>query len=321
MKKIIYYLSALWIAAAFAYALYENFTEAGLYAKLLSWQLETFGSASVKVTTVIASLIYGAPGIIGLSMTRSARTPPDPIAAQRNTGILLLAFGLIIILAGIGGYFISVTYASRQNTSSESASAPKLVSVDLDNAIEIPSTDGAEGASVTGWLRRDETYLLEEKGYGNKKTVFCPIVGARWKPSEPVKVFLRADPATPIALYRPPVSNLPDGRKFPKGFVQIDFNTQTPLQSTIEGTLHPGKLPDYVSSFFNKEGIKVADDHVVLEAKPFYDGPRQSEWEKFAMTSHLLTYIAVPLGLVICLMSLIPFARWRKLQSQLTDAR
>jgi len=320
MKKIIFYLSAFWIAAAFAYALYEKFNEAGLFALLLSWQLENFGQASINITVVITSLIYGAPGFIGLSMTRSASTTPDPVVAQRNTGILLLVFGFIVILVGISGYLINVAYTSGQSTTDETVGAPRLVSVDLDNSTEIPPTSGAEGASVTGWLRRNETYLLEEKGYSAKKTVFCPLVGAMWKPSDPVKIIVRADPATPIAVYRPPVSNLPEGRKLPKGFVQVDFNAQTPLQSTIEGTLHPGKLPDYVAAFFSKAGVKVADDYVVLEAKPFYDGPRRSEWEKFAMTSYLLTYIAVPLGAVICLLSLIPFARWRKLRVHQANA-
>ena len=312
VKKLLFYVSLLWVIAAFAYAFYEQSTEAGLYAKLLGWQLETFGSAGIKLTTLGAGIIYGLPGLIILSLTRSAPRPPDPVAGQRNAAILLLAFGLLLILVGIGAYVLNMTHTPRSSAEGESASAPRLVSVDLDSAAGIPPADGADGVAVTGWLRRDAQYMLEEKGYVSKKTIFCPFVGARWSASEPVKVFLRADPTAPIAVNRPAGGGTPAGFKLPKGFVPVDFAAQTPLRVTIEGLVRPGRLPDYVAASFSKEGVKVAGDYVVLEAKPFFEGGVRSEWDKFAETSYLLTYLTVPLGVMFCLLSLIPFVRWRK---------
>lgn len=320
VKKLLFYLSAVWVTAAFAYAFYEKFNEAGLYARLLGWQLETFGRAYITPTLLCVCLIYGSPGLIGLSLTRSAKTPPDPAAGQRNAAILLLSFGLLLILAGIGGYLIHLNYAAHQGEAGEAAA--RLVPVDLDTQTSPLSAGGADGLSVTGWLRRDVAYTLEEKGAAaGKKTVFCPFVGTRWTPSEPVKVFLRADPSAPIALHRPAVGSRPEGMRLPKGFVQVDFATATPLQATIEGTLRPGALPDYVTSSFNKQGIKAASDYMVLDARPFYDGPRRSEWDRFAMTSYLLTYITVPLGILIGLLSLIPFSRWRRIRAQQVSSR
>lgn len=286
-----------------------------MYARLLGWQLETFGRAYVTPTVVGVCLLYGSPGFIGLSLTKSAKTPPDPFAGQRNAAILLLSFGLLLILAGIGGYVIHLNYMAHPGAADETAA--RLISIDLDTAPAPVSASGADGVSVTGWVRRDATYILEEKGASaGKKTLFCPFVGARWNPSEPVKLFLRADPSAPIALHRLAVGSPPAGMKLPKGFVVVDFNASTPLQATIEGTPRPGALPDYVISALGKQGIKAAADYVVLEAKPFYDGPRHSEWDRFAMTSYLLTYITVPLGIFLCLLSLIPFMRWRKLRAQ-----
>lgn len=315
MKKILFYLAALWVAAAFAYAFYEQFNETGLYAKLLGWQLETFGSAGIKLTTLGAGVIYGLPGLVTMSLTRSAaRRPPDPVAGQRNAAIVFLVAGVLLIIAGIGGYVISMNHAARRSATVETAPAPRLVSVDLDAATAFPPAGGADGVSVTGWLRRDAQYGLEEKGYAGKKTVFCPFVNARWDDSEPVKIFLRADPTAPIALSR--AGGSPKGMKLPKGFVAVDFEAPTPLQVTIEGTTRPGGLPDYAASFFKKQGVKIAGDYVVLEAKPFFDTPRRSEWEKFAETSYLLTYLALPLALIFCLLSIISFVRWRKLLAQ-----
>lgn len=317
MRRTLYYLSVLWVTAAFAYAIYERFAEVGLFARLLGWQLETFGSAPLMLTTLVAGIIYGSPGIITMSFTRSAKRPPDPVAGQRNAAIVFLLVAVICILAGVAGYVIYTAHAARQSATvaPAAAPAPRLVSVDLDAAAGFPNAERADGVAVTGWLRRDAQYALEEKGYGGKKTVFCPFVNGRWNASEPVRVFLRADPSAPIALSRaggPP----PAGMKLPKGFVAVDFAPPTPVQVTIEGTTRPGGLPDYAVSFFKKEGVKPAGDYVVLDAKPFFDTPGRSEWEKFAETSYLLTYLAVPLGLVFGLLSVVSLVRWRKLLAQ-----
>ena len=203
---------------------------------------------------------------------------------------------------------------ARQDTTSESQRAPELLSVDLSTESRVLQPAGADGVSVTGWLRRDAQYGLEEKGYVGKETVFCPFVGERWKISDPVTVVLRADPEAPIALNRPGPDR-PGGFKLPKGFVPVDFAPATPLQVTIEGTVRPRTLPDYVVSSLSKRGVKLASDYVVLEAKPFFATVGRSDWEKFAMTSHYLTYIAVPLGLFFCVFSLVPFFRWRRVKA------
>lgn len=318
MRKILFFLALLWVGAALAYAIYERSAEAGLYAKLLGWQLETFGRADINLTTVGTIVIYGLPGLITLSLTRSAggRRPPDAVAGQRNATVVLLAFGVVIILIGIGAFVLHLSYAALQSTTSERARAPELVSVDLDTESRVSQPVSADGVAVTGWLRRDAQYALEEKGYVGKETVFCPFVGGRWNISEPVGVVLRADPSAPIALNQPGMVGSPGGMKLPKGFGQVDFAPATPLRVTIEGTVRRGGLPDYAVSSFSKQGVKLANNYVVLEAKPFFATVGPSEWEKFAMTSHYLTFFAVPLGLFFCLLSLIPFVRWRKLKAE-----
>ncbi len=317
MRKILFFLALLWVGAALAFAVYERSAEVGLYAKLLGWQLETFGRADINLTMFGTAVIYGLPGLITLSLTRhaGARRPPDPVAGQRKATIVLLAFGIVIIIIGIGAFVLHLSYEARQSTTSERGRAPELVSIDLDTESRVSQPVGADGVAVTGWLRRDAQYALEEKGYVGKKTVFCPFVGARWNISEPVGVVLRANPSAPIALNWPGVAGSPGGLKLPKGFVPVDFAPDTPLRVTIEGTVVRGGLPDYAVSSFSKHGVKLANNYVVLEAKPFFATVGPSEWEKFAMTSHWLTYFAVPLGLFFCLFSLIPFVRWLKLKA------
>ena len=319
MRKLLFVLALMWVIAAFAYAFYERTAEAGLYSSLLGWQLEKFGKADINLTTFGTAVIYGLPGLITLSLTRPARgpQPPDPAAGPRNAALVFVAFGFILILVGIGAFLLHLSYASRQETTtSESQRAPKLAPVDLNTQSTISQPAGSDGVSVTGWLRRDVQYGLEEKGPIGKETVFCPFVGERWKISEPVMVVLRTDPEAPIALNRTGPVNAPGGFKLPKAFVPVDFGPATPIQVTIEGTVRPRALPDYVVSSLSKQGVKLTSDYVVLEAKPFFATVGRSEWEKFAMTSHWLTYIAVPLGLLICLFSLIPFFRWRRLKAQ-----
>ena len=320
MRKLLFVLALLWFLAAFAYAFYERTAESGLYATLLGWQLEKFGRADINLTTFGTAVIYGLPGLITLSLTRPARgpQPPDPAAGPRNAALVFVAFGFILILVGIGAFLLHLSYVARQDTTSESQRAPELASVDLNTASRVSQPAGADGVSVTGWLRRDVQYGLEEKGPIGKETVFCPFVGERWKISDPVTVVLRTDPEAPIALNRTgPVAG-PGGFKLPKGFAPVDFGPGTPLQVTIEGTVRPRALPDYVVSSLSKQGVKLASDYVVLEAKPFFATVGRSEWEKFAMTSHYLTYIAVPLGLFFCLFSVISFVRWRRLKAELS---
>ena len=318
MRKLLFVLALLWFLAAFAYAFYERTAEAGLYARLLGWQLEKLGTADINLTTFGTAVIYGLPGLITLSLTRPARgqQPPDPAAGPRNATLVFLAFGFILILVGIGAYVLHLSYVGRQDTTSESQRAPELASVDLNTESRVSQPGGADGVSVTGWLRRDVQYGLEEKGPVEKETVFCPFVGERWKISDPVTVVLRADPEAPIALNRTGPVGPPGGFKLPKGFGRVDFGPATPLQVTIEGTVRPRSLPDYVVSSLSKQGVKLASDYVVLEAKPFFATVGRSEWEKFAMTSYYLTYIAVPLGLFSFLFSVISFVRWRKLKAQ-----
>ena len=87
MRKILFSLSLLWVVAAFALAFYEHFTEAGLYARLLGWQLETFGSARVNLTVIVTGVIYGLPGLIAMSLTRSGGPPPtrSPVSGTRRS--------------------------------------------------------------------------------------------------------------------------------------------------------------------------------------------------------------------------------------------
>ncbi len=324
MKKTLFYLSGLWMAAAFGYALYESFNETGLYAALLGWQLETFGSAELKLTTLATGIIYGLPALITMTLTRSAaqQRTPDPVAGQRNAAIVFLTVAVLLVVAGIVGYAVNMNYTARQQSepvANATATAQRVVPVNLDASAAVPSMDGADGVAVTGWLRRDAQYGLEEKGYGGKKTVYCPLVNRRWKASEQVRIFLRADPSKPIALSRAGGGGGgggPSGMKLPKGFVAVDFETPEPVEVTIEGTTRPGGLPDYVVSFFKKQGVTPASDYVLLEAQPFYDTPRRSGWDQFAETSYLLTYIALPLAFFFGVFGVVSVVRWRKLFAQ-----
>ena len=148
MRKSCFF-SLLWVGAAFAYAFMSSPPKPAYTPSFLVGNGK-HSAAPDNLTMFGTALIYGLPGLITLSLTRSAGgRPPDPVAGQRNAAAVLLSFGVILILIGIGAYVLNLSYVARQSTTSEPDRAPELVAVDLDGQSRV-SHIGADGGRQGG---------------------------------------------------------------------------------------------------------------------------------------------------------------------------
>ncbi len=77
MNSILKTLVWLCFAAAAAYMGYSWYTYSGLYRLIVEWQLETFGSFSVKMTMLAMTLTLLVP----IAIARN-----DPVRARRSHG-------------------------------------------------------------------------------------------------------------------------------------------------------------------------------------------------------------------------------------------
>ena len=163
--------------------------------------------------------------------------------------------------------------------------------------------DSARGqaptASLDGWLRRDAQYGSKRRATSVKDRLL-PFRLARWKASDPVRVFLRADPSAPIALSRPAAATPPRAMKLPKGFCPVGYFAPSDglCRVTIEGRHDPAAARLRRLVFAGPQGVKMAGDYVVLEASPSSKWPPVGVGE-IRRNGYLLTYLAVPIGLVI----------------------
>ncbi|HMG34718.1 MAG TPA: hypothetical protein VKM94_12330 [Blastocatellia bacterium] len=309
MKKPVYVVSQIWIAAAVVYAIYEAISETGLFSKILSWELTTLGRAWVTPTAVATAMIYALPGFVGLKFTKE-QSQPDPVKSARTAATVLLTAGTLIILAGLGAYAVGRFYKPAQSAATPDAQS-KLGFLNLNQTSEPPPLNNALGWTVSGTLHREIKYSLEEKGAGpDKTTVYCPLVASNWKPSDPVRIFLHTDVNAYIAVFELPTAAVT------RGYKQINFSESSPIQTTIEGTLTRNALPDYARNYFEKAGVRISEDNLVLEAKPFLGQSSSTGWNEFARTSWIAAFLGLIIGAPILFAGALALNRAKKQRLQ-----
>ena len=247
MNSILKTLVWLCFAAAAAYMGYSWYTYSGLYRLIVEWQLETFGSFSVKMTMLAMTLTLLVPiAIVGrLLGGPNLMKKPDLAQAQSSPGLIAL-LGLFLLVAGAGvGWF---AYQKSQETITYEP-------VDL-TAGQLPST---QHVVLTGIARTEYLMQYETKSSGTSTVhTYFPLTSSTWRRGEPLVYFLKTG-ATPY---------MPEG-----GSRMVAFSRTTlPFKMTTQQALVVRNgLPGPIGEAYRKNNIAIADPPVVLDVSPGAD--------------------------------------------------
>lgn len=234
------------------YLLYSTFTQTGLGGWLLAQELEWFGSASLKLTILLAlavamlgPLLLVAPFLPKGQRAQLAGPLLPPPAAKPISWQQLFVMGLVPPLLALPTYY----YVQRQAERDESR---PVVPLDLVARPDAPVPADAKYARLQAVFQADYQYLLQETSYSQvrKTDRYVPLTGPDWQPGQPVRFFL--DTST-------------DAYFDEANQRTLSFDEATPFPATFSGQLHPGALPTVVQREFARHRVTAAEPHYVLE--------------------------------------------------------
>jgi hypothetical protein len=242
-------------AAAIAYMGYSWYTYSGLYRLIVEWQLETFGSFSLKMTLIGMMLVLIVPVAIVGRLLGGPNLINKPLVAQTQGSPRLTALiGLLLLVASAGvGWF---AYQKSQETITYEP-------VDL-TAGQLPST---QHVVLTGIARTNYLMQYETKSGGTSTVhTYIPLTAATWRPGEPIAYFLD----TNATVY------IPEG-----GGRTFAFSRTTPpfKMTTQKALLVRNGLPGPIGEAYHKNSIAIADPPIVLDVSP------DADFETYAIAS------------------------------------
>lgn len=262
VKPIIWFC----FAAAAAYIGYSWYAYSGLYRLIVEWQLETFGSFSLKMTLVGMMLVLIVPIAVVGRLLGGPNLLKRPNLVQAQTSPRLMALlGLLLLVASAGvGWF---AYQKSQETITYEP-------VDL-TAGRLPST---QHVVLTGIARTEYLMQYETKRGGSSTTdTYFPLTSSNWRRGEPLVYFLK----TNATVY------IPEG-----GGRTFAFARTTPpfKMTTQQALLVRNGLPGPIGEAYRNNNIAIADSPILLDVSPGAD------YETYAIAS-----IACALGGVFTL--------------------
>jgi hypothetical protein len=249
MKSVLKYAVWLYVITVGAYLIYGWYSYTGLYRLAAEWQLEHYGSYSMKLTLVVPLLILLIPGVVLAKLfgvqdqLRSAGTGAGSSGMFALLGVMALA---VAVGTGWYGYLKSTEQASFE-------------SVDLSKG----DTPRSAHVALTGVARTEYVIEFETKIAGTTPIDrYIPLTPAAWRRGEPLVYFLK----TNATAYLPPGG----GRMF-----QLSQTTPPFPMTTQPGVLVRDGLPGPVGERYRKSNIAVASPPLVLDlsagadVKPF----------------------------------------------------
>jgi hypothetical protein len=248
MKGILKTIVWICFAAATAYAGYSWYTYSGLYRLIAEWQLDTFGSFSVKLTLLgmILALIVPVAIVGRLLGGPNLMNKPDGLARAQNSPGLIALLGLLLLAAGAAAGWLG--YQKSQETIA-------YESIDLA-AGQLPST---QHVVLTGIARTEYLMQYETKSSGSPTIhTYFPLTSSSWRRGEPLVYFLK----TNATAY------MPEG-----GGRMFAFSRTTPpfKMNTQKALLVRNGLPGPVGEAYRKNNIAIADAPNVLDVSPGAD--------------------------------------------------
>ena len=248
MNGIVKPIIWLCFAAAAIYMGYSWYTYSGLYRLIVEWQIETFGSFSLKMTLLGMMLVLIVPiAIVGrLLGGPNLLKKPDRLAQAQSSPGLMALLGLCLLAASAG-----VGWFAYQKSQESITYEP----VDLA-AGQLPST---QHVVLTGIARAEYLMQYETKRGGSSTThTYFPLTSSSWRRGEPLVYFLK----TNATAY------MPEG-----GGGVIAFARTTPpfKMTTQQALLVRNGLPGPIGEAYRKNNIAIADSPTVLDVSPGAD--------------------------------------------------
>jgi hypothetical protein len=245
MKSVLKGVIWLYVAAAGAYVFYGWYSYTGLYRFAAEWQLEHYGSFSVKLSAIIPLLILLIPGLV---LARLVGVQDQLRGAGSGAGspgmFALLGVVALAVAVGAGWYGYSKTTETVE-----------IESVDLSKGDSPRSTHVA----ITGVAHTEYMIEFETKSAGRTTLDrYIPLTPAGWRRGEPLVYFLK----TNATVYLPPGG----GRMF-------EFSQRTPpfQMTTQPGVLVRDGLPGPVGERYRKNNIAVASPPIMIDLAPGAD--------------------------------------------------
>jgi hypothetical protein len=238
-KNAVYWL---YMAGCCAYIGYEWYSYTGLFRLAAEWQMDTFGSYSVKLTLIglaIALLIPAAVVAKLLGLELRGLEPKAP-ALSLSPGVVLLAgLALAAVAAGAG-------WLAYGKVTAEVA----FDAFDLSKNKAPPSTH----VVMSGIAHTEYQVEFETKRSGSTSVDrYFPITAADWRRGDPLVYFVK----TNATAYMPP-----------EGGTSFTFSRRTPpFPMTVQpSTLVENGLPGAVAEVYRKNNVALATAPVVLDS-------------------------------------------------------
>jgi hypothetical protein len=180
MKSVLKGVIWLYVAAAGAYIFYSWYSYTGLYRLAAEWQLEHYGSFSVKLSLIVPLLILIIPGAV---LARLFGVQDQLRAAGSGGGspgmFALLGVVALAVAAGAGWFGYEKTTETVE-----------VESLDLSKN----DTPRSTHVAITGVADTEYTIEFETKSAG-RTTVdrYIPLTPAAWRRGEPLVYFLKTN--------------------------------------------------------------------------------------------------------------------------------
>jgi hypothetical protein len=242
MKSVLKGVIWLYVAAAGAYVFYGWYSYTGLYRFAAEWQLEHYGSFSVKLSAIVPLLILLIPGFV-LARLFGVQDQLRGVNSGAGSPGMFALLGLVGLAVAVGaGWF---GYEKTTET-------VEVESLDLSRN----DTPRSTHVAITGVAHTEYTIEFETKSAGRTTLDrYIPLTPAAWRRGEPLVYFLK----TNATVYLPPGG----GRMF-------EFSQRTPPfpMTTQPGVLVRDGLPGPVGERYRKNNIALASPPIMLDLAP-----------------------------------------------------
>jgi hypothetical protein len=250
MKSVLKWVVWLYLIAAGAYTLYNWYSYTGLYRLAAEWQMEHYGSYSVKLALIVPLVVLMLPGAV-LAKLFGVQDQVRSAGAGSGSPALFIWLAVVAVAVAVGAGWYG--YAKAMET------------VDVEN-FDLSKGDAPRSTHVviTGVARTEYMIEFETKSAGTTThDRYIPLTPAAWRPGQPLVYFLKTNATVYLR---------------PGGGGMLTFSPRTPpFQMTTEpGVLVRDGLPGPVSERLRKTNIAVASPPIVLDlssgadVKPFF---------------------------------------------------
>ncbi|UYZ63057.1 hypothetical protein [Hymenobacter weizhouensis] len=283
LKTVLY---SAYFVLALGYLLYSSFTKTGLCGWLIDLQIRWFGSASERVTLILATLLLLLPLLLfvsrfdrrGLAAAAPPAVGPDGRPRAGASFRTLAWIAAVPALLAVPAYF----WLSHQATANAQEPVHQL---DFINQPTAPVPARAKFAVLHAVFQAEYQYVLEETRYGKvaRTNRYVPLTGPEWRPGQPVRIVY--DTSTGVYF----------DEKNQQTFV---YDQTSAFPGTFTGELHVGTLPTVARTAFEQQGLRLAEPVYVLENQYFTNGrPMDTD----AGTYHLVLWLGLIFSAAILL--------------------